>query len=64
MVPPLAVAVPLVFAAVTTTVGLTLSNVQSNCVAAVLLFPELSVNLLAATFIEVAPFEVGVKLAE
>ena len=45
------------------TVGLVLSYVQVNCVAALLLLPKASVNLLPATSTVVAPGPEGVKVA-
>ena len=50
-------------AAVIVIVGDVLSYVQLNCVAAVLLLPTASVNLLAATSIVQAPSPVGVNVA-
>ena len=44
-------------------VGAVPSYVQLNCVAAVLLLPAASVNLLEATSIVVAPDPLGVKVA-
>jgi hypothetical protein len=44
-------------------VGAVPSYVQLNCVAAVLLLPAASVNLLEATSIVVAPAPLGVKVA-
>ena len=44
-------------------VGAVESYVQLNCVAAVLLLPAGSVNLLEATSIVVAPAPLGVKVA-
>ena len=50
-------------AAVIVIVGAVPSYDQLNCVAAVLLLPEASVNAPPATSIVVAPSEVGVKVA-
>ena len=44
-------------------VGTTVSKVQLNCVAALLLLPALSVNLLMATSMVFAPLPDGVKVA-
>ena len=43
--------------------GTTVSKVQLNWLAALLLLPELSVNLLMATSMVVAPCPDGVKVA-
>ena len=50
-------------AAVIVMVGAVPSYVQLNCVAAVLLFPAASVNVLAATSMVAAPSAVGVNVA-
>ena len=50
-------------AAVMVIEGPVLSKVQLNCVAAVFVLPEASVNLPASTSIVVAPSSAGVKVA-